>query len=126
MKHDVHVKEVRANSHAGLVLLNRVYTLLEQRQWTKARDSFLKEELEKHGKLICHYCHRDDLILENGKGGKQATVDHKKPISAGGKEFDKENFAVCCMSCNSKKGSTDLETFVNGRYLKTKKKLAKK
>ena len=123
MKHDVHVKEVRANSHANLVLLHRVYTLMEQRQWWKARNSFLTEELEKHGKLECYYCHREDLVIENGTGGKQATVDHKKPISSGGKEFDKENFAVCCHSCNSKKGSTDLDTFVNGKYLKNKEKI---
>lgn len=125
MKHDVRIKDAPANSHANLVLLNRTYTLIEQRQWWKARNGFLSEQLQKHGKLECHYCHRDDLTLENGAGGRQATVDHKKPISAGGKEFDKSNFAVCCHSCNSKKGSSEIETFVNGKYLMTKKRLGK-
>jgi 5-methylcytosine-specific restriction endonuclease McrA len=86
----------------------------------KARTSFLKAELEKHGKLICAYCKRDDLQLL-GKV-KKATVDHIKPKSLGGAEFSHENFAVCCRGCNGKKGSELEENFISGKYLALKKK----
>ena len=126
MKHDIRVKEILPNTYANLVLLNKTYTLIEQRQWMEVRTEFLNEELSKHGKLKCHYCHRDDLIIKNGVGGTKATVDHIKAVSMGGKQFDKNNFAVCCSSCNSKKGTDTLESFVNSGYLKTKRRLRKK
>ena len=120
MRHNVFIKDLRASSYANLVLLNRVYSSCERKQWVESRHDFLQAELKKHGKLICAYCKRDDLELEGTK--KKATVDHVMPKSLGGHEFSHKNFAVCCRGCNGKKGS-DLEAdFIHGKYLALKKK----
>ncbi len=113
--------EVHIQSYANLVLMQRVYSNLEQRAWLKARNAFLKEELAKHGKLVCHYCGRDDLKLKAAtKKEHQATVDHIIPQSKGGDRFDKSNFAVCCHTCNRRKASEPAEEFKNSRYIAKK------
>jgi len=120
MHHDICIKTIRASDYANLILLNRTYSMLERRRWFKVRKEFLAEQLIKTGNLTCFYCNRNDLTIEGPKSA--ATVDHIIPKSSGGKEFDKENFAVCCFSCNSKKGSATKESFEAGRYLTIKKK----
>lgn len=79
---------------------------------------FLKER-EESGDLNCEYCNKGPLIIYsfnptkknnpkfNRKNG--ATVDHKNPISRGGKKFDRDNLAVCCHSCNQKKSNMSWE-----------------
>lgn len=110
------------SSYANLVLLNRLYAQLERRAWTKARESFLKEELAKKSKLTCYYCNRDDLKLKSKRRCQQATVDHVIAKSLGGAHADKSNFVVCCDSCNRKKGSEELQNFLTSKYLQFKKK----
>jgi 5-methylcytosine-specific restriction endonuclease McrA len=122
MKHQVILAgEVHVQSYANLVLLQKVYSNLEQRQWVKRRKEFLKEELAKHGKLVCHYCGKDDLKLKSTKRAEQATVDHIVPISAGGEPLDKKNFAVCCGTCNRRKASTPADDFKKSKYIKKKR-----
>lgn len=125
MNQNIFIKELHASDHANLVLLNRTYSIQERKRWYRARESFLREKFAKHGKLICYYCGRDDLELKAKIKSRQATVDHVLAISLGGNEFDKSNFAVACSGCNKKKGCDELETFVNGRYLTTKKQHTK-
>lgn len=123
MKHSVDKPEsVHISSYANLVLLNKVYSQLERRDWFRARKSFLTEEINKHGKLTCFYCKRSDLKLKAKKRSQQATVDHLIPKSLGGHASDKTNFVVCCNSCNQKKGSATPDNFLNSRYLESKKK----
>ncbi len=123
MRHSVHKPDtVHVSSYANLVLLNMVYSSLERREWIKARKAFLKEQLEKHGKLICFYCNRSDLKFKSKKRHEQATVDHLVAKSLGGHASDKANFLVCCNSCNHRKGSEELQKFLDSKYLQNKRK----
>ncbi len=123
MKHEVFIVDLQPSHYANLVLLNRYYSSLERRCWNRARKKFLKQELEKYGKLTCAYCSLTNLQLEGGDAQKSkiATVDHVVPKSEGGDEFSLENFAVCCWSCNRKKGSESADDFTNSRYIAIKK-----
>ncbi len=49
----------------------------------------------------CHYCKRKIRF-------EHATIDHKVPLSKGGRNHD-ENFLLACKTCNSIKGSLDYE-----------------
>ena len=121
MKHTVHIKDVPANCHAASVLLNRLYSLLEQRHERKACKKFLQEELKKHGTLVCYYCGKSDLKLKTDKQHEHATVDHFIPKSKGGDPWDHANFVVCCNSCNKKKASHDADVFKCSKYISRKK-----
>lgn len=52
----------------------------------------------------CFYCKRSLLYEES-------TLDHKIPVSKGGSE-DKENFVLSCRDCNTEKGSSSFEEFI--------------
>jgi 5-methylcytosine-specific restriction endonuclease McrA len=119
VKHTVLMKDVHISSYANLVLLQQVYTQLENRRWAKERKSFLMHELSTKGKLVCHYCMRD-LKLKAPKRHEQATVDHIVPKSVGGDPYSHSNFVVCCNSCNQRKGSHSALNFSNGQYIKNK------
>ncbi len=123
MKHTVYytVGETHVHSYANLVLLQRLYAQLEQRRWVKERKKFLQEEIKKHGKLICGYCHNDKLKLKTQRRCEQATVDHVVPKSKGGDPWDHANFVVCCNSCNKKKASHDADVFKCSKYISRKK-----
>lgn len=84
---------------------------------------FLKDMESKRGDLFCEYCNKGPLKIYdinpsdikpessnyiynkkfNPKDG--ATADHKQPQSKGGDKFSYSNLAVCCYSCNQRKGS---------------------
>ena len=118
MKHAVYnVDNVDIQSYANLVLLQRLYSNLEQRYERRACKKFLREEFEKNGTLTCYYCSKPGLKLETDKAHERATVDHFVPKSAGGSPTDPVNFVVCCNSCNRKKASDDAETFKKSRYI---------
>jgi 5-methylcytosine-specific restriction endonuclease McrA len=121
MKHTVFMDDVHVSSYANLVLLQRLYTQLENRRWVKERKAFLIRELNEKGKLVCHYCHRDNLKLKSPKRHEQATVDHVLAKSAGGDAYDPANFVVCCNSCNQRKASHSVLDFMNSKYIKNKK-----
>ena len=59
------------------------------------------------GVLKCIYCNRE---LTN----KEATLEHKQPISRGGIN-DKENLAIACPHCNYSKGNKTVLEFENLR-----------
>ena len=62
---------------------------------------------------VCYYC---GVSLRKSKPGEwtrkvpQATVDHKQPLSRGGKD-EPDNWAVCCQPCNTRKGRMTEEEF---------------
>ena len=120
VRHDITMATVDRTSYANLILLQRRYAQLENRCWMRSRKNFLAEELQKHGTLTCHYCGRTNLKLKSKRRCEQATVDHVVAKSNGGDPYDRENFAVCCASCNKKKASKTADDFINSKYLKTK------
>jgi 5-methylcytosine-specific restriction endonuclease McrA len=50
----------------------------------------------------CGYCHRSLTY-------KESTLDHIKPLIAGGKDSCKENMILACQNCNQKKGPLELD-----------------
>jgi len=57
--------------------------------------------------MPCFYCKKNILR-------RDATFDHKKPLSAGG--YDKgKNGVISCLTCNQAKGSMTVEQFINLR-----------
>lgn len=114
------MEDVHISSYANLVLLQRLYTQLENRRWAKSRKEFLNKELREKGKLTCHYCQRQVKINPVLKC-EQATVDHVVAKSAGGDEFCPSNFAVCCFGCNKRKASHSALDFLNSTYIKKKR-----
>ena len=61
----------------------------------------------------CHYCKTG----VSGSGGPfEATVDHKIPLSRGGRNIP-ENFALSCKPCNMEKGVEDYKTFKSRKTL---------
>lgn len=126
MKHIVHGADgVHIASYANLVLLNRVYTQLEQRQWNRSRKLFLENKLKDCGRLVCHYCGNRNLKIKSSNRHEQATVDHVVPKSKGGAPWDHSNFVVSCNSCNKKKATLNAEEFLASVYIKRKRKSTK-
>jgi len=121
MKHIIHnTDDVHIQSYAHLVLLNKVYSVMESKRWNRAKNAFLKEQSKK-GPLTCFYCDKSDLKIKVSKRGEQVTVDHYIPKSGGGDPFSASNFVVCCHSCNQKKASMSPEEFLSSDYIKKKK-----
>lgn len=59
--------------------------------------------IENFGVLQCIYCHRELTM-------KEATLEHKQPLSRGGTNA-KENLAIACKKCNYSKNNKTEEEF---------------
>ncbi len=66
---------------------------------------FLEDELIAKGKLVCAFCGKPGLMIENPIKSHLATADHIKPKALGGNAFSYDNLAVACYPCNSSKGA---------------------
>jgi len=103
----VRVAEPHVGSMASLVMLGRTLREAELNRWFSFREELLDEAEKRDGKLVCSYCHRDDLIRELPedvrKAANLATIDHVVPVSKGGKRYEKRNCAIACFGCNQRK-----------------------
>ena len=112
--------EPNIKSRAAYLLLKEKYTdesdfdeKEKLEEYLDFRNNFLDKKLKEDGKLICAYCHRDDLEKggrhshsQNNKNKKLATIDHVIPVSKGGEKLDENNCVVSCKSCNNRKGDS--------------------
>lgn len=69
-----------------------------------ADDISLNDFMEIWEKNTCYYCGKEIT-------GKDKTIDHKTPVSRGGKN-NKENLVVCCRKCNSTKNNKTEKEFI--------------
>lgn len=53
-------------------------------------------------RLRCVYCNADCFVVEHEREG--FTLDHVRPMSAGGDKFSPRNLVTACMRCNRRKG----------------------
>lgn len=67
--------------------------------WPFGFDQRSEEDWAKH--VVCPGC---NVVLRV----VQASVDHVKPISRGGLEFDRSNLRFLCLRCNIKRGNRSL------------------
>jgi len=65
---------------------------------------FLKDLLQQKGELVCVYCGKKNLVIENSNKEFLATADHIIPKALGGPAFDINNLVCACHRCNSLKG----------------------
>ncbi len=81
---------------------------------TFSNEQFLEDE-QKKGPLKCEYCNKGPLKIyrldSHAKFRKHngATADHKVPQSKDGEVYNYSNLAVCCDSCNQRKGNMTWE-----------------
>lgn len=64
----------------------------------------IKKRLSKKSANKCHYCG-----VQNKR--KDMTVDHKTPLSKGGKNTG-SNYVLACFDCNQKKGDMDYDEYM--------------
>ncbi len=104
-RHNVLVHEPHDKSRASLVMLTHFYRTFEVEKWLKFRLEFLEEQLNLFGDLVCHYCGKKNLLVEDQSRRRRrlATLDHVNPRANGGAEYDKDNLVVACAPCNEKK-----------------------
>lgn len=87
------------------------------RSYKSKRKKSLKDRLkpiqegatQKDNLYQCHYCNKE-LTWET------VTVDHKKPLSAGGSNHSR-NLVPACYPCNNKKRSSNYEQFMRWKNL---------
>lgn len=72
----------------------------------------LKRKLH-YEKPVCCWC---NVPLDYDK----ATLEHLTPKSQGGK-LNKQNIALACYGCNSRRGMLSIDEFLNSDYLRQKK-----
>jgi 5-methylcytosine-specific restriction endonuclease McrA len=60
----------------------------------------------------CYYCRcLTQLPTGDERCSHTATIDHKTPISKGGRKASMANLALCCYACNQAKGDSTEEEF---------------
>lgn len=86
----------------------------------KKRASSWRKAQWRIGNRRCYYC---DVLTSPDMGHKhKVTVDHKTPLGLGGAD-DESNFAICCLACNSAKGSLTEAEFRSVMSGRTKNKM---
>lgn len=113
----VNVEFQSAKTLAAAVLLRNYYSKLDTqkankrnwKKWVMFRKEYLLKKKRENGQLVCEYCGKTGLHIDNrpGKKIRLATIDHIRPISMGADMYDERNMAVACFPCNQKKGTAD-------------------
>jgi 5-methylcytosine-specific restriction endonuclease McrA len=102
-KNREHVRQVQQQYY------NDHYELFAARNFAqrgRILDSTLVKSIMVRDDYTCQYCHK--------RGGK-LTIDHKLPVSRGGKDHGK-NLCVACHTCNCRKGTkttTEYREYLN-------------
>lgn len=113
-KHVIYPPEPHIQSFAALLLIKNEYASLDPEanpaiNWKifkRRKKQMLKKQFAQYGKYICAYCKRDDLTIDIAQSSpRRVTIDHIIPLSRGGSLTSKLNMAICCFSCNNKKGN---------------------
>lgn len=80
--------------------------------------------INRDGGLICHYCGK--AVIRTIKAvPTQATIDHVKPKSKGGKT-ELDNLVIACLNCNRKKASKRYLDFFFEKIDEKKKRIRKR
>lgn len=111
----VYVEDAHPQSRAALLYLRAYFGELESDEWLRFRLEFLKS----FETLTCHYCGKENLVIELecqqrcsscSKRKRRceelktlATLDHVVPRAKGGAEYDPDNLVVACFPCNQEK-----------------------
>jgi len=88
---------------------------------SKKRRAMYRRLIERDGGERCHYCGDGppdyfEVHYSDGSGRRvtRLQIDHKVPISEGGRH-DLSNLVLACQPCNSRKGAKPYDDFVAAR-----------
>jgi len=123
---------VNSQSAAALILLNQflrkqdvdyISEYASRFKRVAFSRTYLTEQKELNGDLVCSYCGTPHLIIElDGMNvhdqKRKATIDHIVPLANGVNFYDKNNLCVSCAWCNSRKGHLSVEQFKFNHKLK--------
>jgi len=99
-RHIILVDDPDITSYASYILLKRhYYESYDYTNWLAFRDYYLAS----YDILTCKYCGKTNLKINTTNTNELATIDHIRPRSKGGAEYDYNNLCVCCYTCNQKK-----------------------
>ena len=99
-RHIIMVDDPHITSYAAYILLKRkYYETYNYANWLAFRDYYLSQ----YETLTCAYCGKTNLKINSNNNNELATIDHIRPRSKGGAEYDYDNLCVCCYTCNQKK-----------------------
>jgi hypothetical protein len=92
---------------------SKLHTAGFDKKAIKTIGTWAKERVEKfHSKNPhCHYCHQMTYLNVSSKSKVRATLDHKIPLSKGGKDIA-TNSLLSCYKCNNIKSSMDYNDFI--------------
>jgi 5-methylcytosine-specific restriction endonuclease McrA len=99
-KDNIQVRTPHIKSRAAYIMLRNQLGFQTIDQWLQFRDTYLNQ----FETLTCTYCHKTNLEKDTDDLSNLATVDHIKPLAAGGKRYDYKNLTVACHKCNNRKG----------------------
>jgi 5-methylcytosine-specific restriction endonuclease McrA len=82
-----------------------------------------RRSLVRRDGALCFYCKKEMILPEDGRHREMteelrshpmlATLDHRHPISQGGRNT-LDNLCLCCQKCNTAKGDMTEEEFRSG------------
>jgi 5-methylcytosine-specific restriction endonuclease McrA len=112
VRHYIYTDDPDPASYAAYLLLKRDYFRQDEhtvsQDWymqLKFNTEFLEKQLILKGDLVCAYCGKKGLKIENPIKEFLATADHVKPKGLGGNAFDETNLCVACHKCNGDKAA---------------------
>ena len=99
-KHIIMVEDPHISSYTAMILLKqKYYETYDFNHWL----AFRAEYLSRFDVLTCNYCGKTNLKAETKNTNELATIDHIRPRSKGGSEYDYDNLCIACFTCNQKK-----------------------
>jgi len=95
------IKDKRKQRYCSSHCRKAAYSVQKYFEWNAIR----KKVLERDG-YSCKKCGKYETTDEKNIPQGGLHVDHIKPVSKGGNEFDLDNLQVLCKSCNLSKGNS--------------------
>lgn len=106
MKELILIEDPHVKSRAAFLRLRKKLIVADDSSrayWLRFRLQLLTTWLAERGDLVCHYCGKPHLLIEDYDVNKVATLDHVMPLAKGGARYDVDNLVVACSPCNAKK-----------------------
>jgi len=99
-KDNIQLETPHIQSRAAYILLRNKLGFQTINEWLQFREVYLAQ----FEVLTCAYCNKTNLDKDTEDLKNLATIDHIKPLAAGGARFDYNNLTVACHKCNNAKG----------------------
>jgi len=99
---NIQVETPHLKSRAAYIMLRNQLGFQTINEWLEFRHWYLT----CHDELTCRECNKTDLKIDTDNLKELATIDHIKPLAAGGERYALSNLQILCHKCNNTKGDT--------------------